>query len=68
MGVWLSLASFAQEPETGALAGYVSNQGTGDLLRGANVEFRHVGRSVRSDDTGRFVVRGLLVGNACSMQ
>ena len=62
MGVWLSLASFAQEPETGALAGYVSNQGTGDLLRGANVEFRHVGRSVRSDDTGRFVVRGLAAG------
>lgn len=48
---------------TGTVTGYVSNQATGDLLRGASVEFPGSSRAVLTDDTGRYLVSDLAAGN-----
>ncbi len=66
LGRLLLLASFAQAPgkpsPTGILAGYVSNLGTGDFLRGATIELPKLGRSFRTDDTGRYLATGVPAG------
>ncbi len=43
----------------GAIAGSVSNAGTGDLLEGARISLPTLGRGTLTDNTGRFVLTGV---------
>ena len=53
-------ASPAQQ--TGAITGVVSNTATGNLLEGARVELPALGRTVLTDNTGRYVLNGIPAG------
>lgn len=48
---------------TGVVSGAVSNAATRNLLEGAKVEVPALGRSVLTDNTGRFSLSGLAAGN-----
>jgi iron complex outermembrane receptor protein len=48
--------------EASVISGTVSNAATRNLLAGARVELPQLGRSVLTDETGRFVLNGLPAG------
>lgn len=48
--------------QSGTLTGHVSNAATGNLLEGAKVEVPQLGRSVLTDNTGRFQIAGVPAG------
>ena len=59
-----SFASWSQAADaTGVVSGAVSNAATRNLLEGAKVEAPALGRSVLTDNTGRFSLSGLPAGN-----
>ncbi|MDO8542290.1 MAG: TonB-dependent receptor [Opitutaceae bacterium] len=65
-GVFLvtsSLPATAAEAGTGSLTGTVSNTATQNLLEGARIDAPKLGRSVLTDNTGRFVLSGVPVGD-----
>ncbi|HVU36004.1 MAG TPA: TonB-dependent receptor [Opitutaceae bacterium] len=51
-----------QAANTGLLTGSVSNSATGNMLEGAKVDVPALGRSVLTDDTGRYVMPDLPAG------
>ena len=58
-----SFASWSQAADaTGVVSGAVSNAATRNLLEGAKVEAPALGRSVLTDNTGRFSLSGLPAG------
>jgi len=54
--------SFSQSGPVGTVAGTVSNLATGRLLGGAKIEVSALGRSVLSDDDGRFLLKDIPSG------
>jgi TonB-dependent receptor len=52
----------AQPAAAGAVSGTISNAATRNLLEGARIEVPALGRSVLTDNTGRFVLTGLRTG------
>ncbi len=50
-------------PAGGVLTGWVCNAATGNLLPGATVQLPALGRTERTDDTGRYTFRGLPAGD-----
>jgi len=59
-----SLASWSHGADaTGVVSGAVSNAATRNLLEGAKVEAPALGRSVLTDNSGRFTLGGLPAGN-----
>jgi TonB-dependent receptor len=59
-----SIASWSHGADaTGVVAGAVSNAATRNLLEGAKVDAPALGRSVLTDNTGRYSLSGLPAGN-----
>jgi TonB-dependent receptor len=61
LSAWSPVAA-APTPATGTVSGVVSNAATGNLLPGATVRLPALGRSARTDDTGRYVLPEVAAG------
>ena len=57
-----ALRAAAPATGTGTLTGWVSNAATGNLLLGASVQLPGLARTAFTDDTGRYVLREVPVG------
>ena len=58
----LMACSVVRAAEGGSISGPVSNVVTGNLLEGAKVEIRALGRSTVTDSNGRYVLNGVPAG------
>lgn len=53
----------ARAADAGVISGSISNAATGNLLQGAKVNIAALGRSVFTDETGRYVLTDVPAGN-----